>query len=76
MASRRTTSIPVLFRSWALQKGISEGSTGCRQKIYQLAKSRCNNRQQDNSGTYTQPAQMANRIGSLTGTVAGVAPIA
>jgi hypothetical protein len=44
------------------------------QKIYQLAKSSCNNSQQDKDGTYTQPAQWANRTGRITNTVAGVAP--
>ncbi|MGJ7918608.1 hypothetical protein ACI48D_24450 [Massilia sp. LXY-6] len=47
---------------------------GGGQKIYQLAKSSCNNRQQDKGGTYTQPAKLSNRIGSITGTVASVAP--
>jgi hypothetical protein len=44
------------------------------QKIYQLAKSSCNNSQQDNGGTYTQPAKWSNRTGSITNTVASVAP--
>jgi hypothetical protein len=53
---------------------VHAGLPSVRQKIYQLAKSSCNNRQQDKVGTYTQPAKSANRTGSITCTVASVAP--
>jgi len=42
-------------------------------KIYQLAKSWCNNSQQYNGGTYTQTAKTANRTACMTCTVGGVA---